>query len=722
MLDGVLFFPVTPFTDAGEVDLDTARRAHRQGRRRRPRWRLHRLRHRRIPRARDRGVRPRGPHRGRGRRRPGARLRRRRRFGRPGQDLRAAPPRPPAPTACCCCRRTWSTMPQAGLVAYTRAVAAATDLPVIVYNRSNARYTEASAVEVAQIPNVVGFKDGTGDLDHGRPHRARRHRRPGTDRQAVPVLQRPAHRRDVPAGLPRDRCAAVLVGHLRVRPRARAGVLQRARARRRRAGRRAAARVLPPAGAAARHGARLRGLAGQGRRDHGRHRRRTGAAAADHAVRRDIAPAGRDHRRRPRRARRRSWRRGGAADAPSRSASPAPASPRSPSSTRRCSTPSACTSPTRCARSSSSTPTPGSSASARPTPTPRTCARLEAAADAIIGLDVFALNAIRAAIADRLGGDRPARSAPAGMITTASAVDQVFSPFEVACLDVQGHATGRPVSDLLGGTVRDAVPFSAYLFYKWAAHPGGEPDSWGEALDPDGHRRAGAAHDRRIRLHRNQTQGRRVPSRGGDGRHRGAARGVPQPSAAAGPQRRVDPADVGQGGLRAWPASSSTSRTRPPASTAWPRWPSRRRCRWPPTCASSRSTTWRPPSRKHSVNVVLSDHHYWGGLQRSRLLAGICDTFGLGLSMHSNSHLGISLAAMVHLAGATPNLTLRLRHPLAVEDRGRRQARRARVPRRRGRRTDDARAGHRDRRRRAGRAARAVPARAASATATTPDT
>jgi glucarate dehydratase len=54
---------------------------------------------------------------------------------------------------------------------------------------------------------------------------------------------------------------------------------------------------------------------------------------------------------------------------------------------------------------------------------------------------------------------------------------------------------------------------------------------------------------------------------------------------------------------------------------------------------------------------VLSDHHYWGGLGRSRLLAGICETLGWGLSMHSNSHLGISLAAMVHLAAATPNLT-----------------------------------------------------------------
>lgn len=56
-------------------------------------------------------------------------------------------------------------MPQDGLVAYTREVAAATDLPVIVYNRGNARYNEASAVEVARLPNVVGFKDGTGDVD-----------------------------------------------------------------------------------------------------------------------------------------------------------------------------------------------------------------------------------------------------------------------------------------------------------------------------------------------------------------------------------------------------------------------------------------------------------------------------------------------------------------------------------------------------------------------------
>jgi glucarate dehydratase len=61
-----------------------------------------------------------------------------------------------------------------------------------------------------------------------------------------------------------------------------------------------------------------------------------------------------------------------------------------------------------------------------------------------------------------------------------------------------------------------------------------------------------------------------------------------------------------------------------------------------------------------SVGVILSDHHYWGGLRRVQGLAAICETFGLGLSMHSNSHLGISLAAMTHVASAVPNLTYAL--------------------------------------------------------------
>lgn len=283
--------------------------------------------------------------------------------------------------------------------------------------------------------------------------------------------------------------------------------------------------------------------------------------------------------------------------------------------------------------------------------------RLRAAADAIVGLDVFALNVIRAAIVDRLGGDRTGDgSGLAGMITSASVVDRVFSPFEVACLDIQGHATGRPVSDLLGGAVRDAVPFSAYLFYKWAAHPGAQPDSWGEALDP-----AGIVAQARRMVSENgftaiKLKGGVFPPEEEMAAIEALREAFPQhplrldPNAAWTPQTSIKVAS-GLAGILEY-LEDPTPGIEGMAEVAR---------QAPMPLATNMCVVafehLAPAVAADAVRVVLSDHHYWGGLQRSRLLAGICDTFGLGLSMHSNSHLGISLAAMVHLAAATPNLT-----------------------------------------------------------------
>ncbi|GHD59339.1 hypothetical protein GCM10010317_049990 [Streptomyces mirabilis] len=104
---------------------------------------------------------------------------------------------------------------------------------------------------------------------------------------------------------------------------------------------------------------------------------------------------------------------------------------------------------------------------------------LLAAGKVIVGMDVFDTTAVAAAIDATLLPTVPG-SHERGWITSA---------VEVACLDAQGRLTGRPVSDLLGGRVRDSVPFAAYLFYKWAEHPAldGRPaigDGWGEALGP----------------------------------------------------------------------------------------------------------------------------------------------------------------------------------------------------------------------------------------------
>ena len=60
--------------------------------------------------------------------------------------------------------------------------------------------------------------------------------------------------------------------------------------------------------------------------------------------------------------------------------------------------------------------------------------------------------------------------------------------------------------------------------------------------------------------------------------------------------------------------------------------------------------------RAGAVRVILGDHHGWGGLRNFQTLGRICHTFNLGLSQHSNNHLGISMAAMIHIAAVIPNL------------------------------------------------------------------
>ncbi|PZF85291.1 5-dehydro-4-deoxyglucarate dehydratase [Jiangella anatolica] len=57
------------------------------------------------------------------------------------------------------------TGPEAGTVAYVEAVAAATDLPLVLYQRGGMRFSPQAVVRLARLPTVVGLKDGLGDLD-----------------------------------------------------------------------------------------------------------------------------------------------------------------------------------------------------------------------------------------------------------------------------------------------------------------------------------------------------------------------------------------------------------------------------------------------------------------------------------------------------------------------------------------------------------------------------
>lgn len=276
--------------------------------------------------------------------------------------------------------------------------------------------------------------------------------------------------------------------------------------------------------------------------------------------------------------------------------------------------------------------------------------RLLTAAKAVVGMDVFDTTAVSAAIDAAL------------LLTVPSSHERGWttSAVEVACLDAQGKLLGRPVSDLLGGTVRDSVPFAAYLFYKWAEHPAldGRPavgDDWGEALDPAGVVEQARLMQQRYGFRSFKLKGGVFPPDEEIAAVRALAEAFP------GQPLRLDP-------NTAWTVETSKYVARElddvleyledPTATI-PGMAEVAKDSPLPLATNMCVVAWehlRPAIEQNAIQVLLTDHHYWGGLRRTRELAAVCEVFGIALSMHSNSHLGISLAAMTHVAAAIPNL------------------------------------------------------------------
>ena len=57
-----------------------------------------------------------------------------------------------------------------------------------------------------------------------------------------------------------------------------------------------------------------------------------------------------------------------------------------------------------------------------------------------------------------------------------------------------------------------------------------------------------------------------------------------------------------------------------------------------------------------AVDVILLDTTFWGGIRPCIKAAGVCETMGLGVAVHSSGELGIQLATMLHLGAVLPNL------------------------------------------------------------------
>jgi len=285
----------------------------------------------------------------------------------------------------------------------------------------------------------------------------------------------------------------------------------------------------------------------------------------------------------------------------------------------------------------------------------RTLAGLRDSADALIGLDPFHLYDLKRRVIEALP-DRGGVNAPTA-VADHQLTDVVFSAYEVACMDIQGKLLDRPVSDLLGGAVRKQVPFSAYLFFKFA-QPASikHPDRFGEVLTPDALVREAKTMVRENGFTALKLKAGYLPP------DLDIETMIKLGEAFPGLPLRIDPnggwmvktaIKVGKAleGVIDYmedPVLGMDAMAKVAAEVGMP-------------LATNMVVIEFPhlpeAIRKQAVQIVLSDHHYWGGLRASQHLAKLCSTFRLQLSMHSNSHLGISLAAMTHLAAATPYLT-----------------------------------------------------------------
>ena len=295
---------------------------------------------------------------------------------------------------------------------------------------------------------------------------------------------------------------------------------------------------------------------------------------------------------------------------------------------------------------------------------------LEAVKPRILGMDPFRLMGLwRELVSDAkaASGDR----SQTYLVPGENPLDQntrTFAAIEVALLDILGKAIGKPVCEVVGGRVRDLVPFSAYLFYKHAGGGGigddARPDEWGECLDPQ-------SMVRQARKMVSEYGFREIKLKGGVLDPDQEIATIKALRREFGPEYplRIDP-------NCAWSVDTSVRVGRElkeelsnggyledPTATLEGMAEVRSRLRNEaidmPNASNVAVTHFAQvveAERLDAVQVVLSDPHYWGGIRALQRLSDLCETLGLGVSMHSNNHLGISLMTMAHAAAAAPHI------------------------------------------------------------------
>ncbi|MBI4977114.1 MAG: glucarate dehydratase [Spirochaetes bacterium] len=226
---------------------------------------------------------------------------------------------------------------------------------------------------------------------------------------------------------------------------------------------------------------------------------------------------------------------------------------------------------------------------------------------------------------------------------------RIYAAIEIACLDIQGKVLNRPMSDLLGGSIRPKVPFIAYLFWRYD-RPGGGDDT--TPMDIARHTqelsqqygfksmklKAGVM-EPKVEL---QAMRECRKLLGDDFGLRIDPNGVWSRETAVRMAKSLEELDLEYLEDPCWGLTGMQAvRERTSICLATNMYP-------------NKFDDLGPAIKMNTIDIILTDLHYWEGPMGVKKLEAICSTFNLGVAMHSGAEFGIELAAMIHTASTIP--------------------------------------------------------------------
>ncbi len=258
----------------------------------------------------------------------------------------------------------------------------------------------------------------------------------------------------------------------------------------------------------------------------------------------------------------------------------------------------------------------------------------------LVGHDVFKLEALRFAIANPTASLYNNRT-------------QYLAALEFACLDIIGKALDQPVYNLLGGKLRDAVPFASYLFFRYPtdAVRAGEVRTAEQLV----------THARALKAEHGCTshklKGGVFPPSYELACYRAMAEALPGDSVRYDPNAALPLEDAIRFGRAIEDLNNDYYEDPVWGLNGMRQVRSAVRI---PTATNTVVVNFEQLAaniRDPAIDVILLDTTFWGGIRPCIKAAGICETMQTRIAVHSSGELGIQLATMLHLGAVLPNLT-----------------------------------------------------------------